>query len=178
MKIKGDRLDGPQPLECIIPRTEGKHIRFVCGPVLDYSEFNELVPEPKVKYFTDVKTKEKTALYDDPAYKKAWLDRGEMKAAWFAITSLSFTPDIEWEQVKMGDPKTFSLYEKELREFLTEGEMQQLIGTIYDANHPSEARKKEALASFAASQVAAMVPAPSSPTDEQDSTPAGGLASD
>lgn len=155
MKIKGQQVSPPKPVEFIIYREDeqGKpaNLTFLCGAVLDYAEFEKLCPAPKAPLRTDIKTGEQTR---DVTHKRFRIDNelyADRRINYMIIKSISATPDFEWELVKLNDPNTWDKYEEELRSCLTPAEATLLVNAAIEANSPSKNRRKEALENFTVS---------------------------
>jgi hypothetical protein len=152
MRIKGKSVIPPKPVKAIIYREsdDGKpdNIEFLCGAVIDYSEFNRLYPQPKPPHVLDVKNNTEYHDTKDKKYIKKIEQWSDMKIAWMTIMSLNATPGLEWETVKLDDPETWMNYEKELKQVLTEAEFHRIINSVVDANSPNANRRREALDVF------------------------------
>lgn len=158
MKIRNKQLAPPKPVNVVIYREDedGKpdNIIFQCGPVLDYVEFERLCPEPKPPLITNIKAGTSYHDPDDSKYKINMLNWGNLKLTWMMLSSLKATPDLEWETVKYDDPTTWKNWEKELKASLTESEFDKIRIGVYNANAPTENRRKEAMDVFTQSQAA------------------------
>lgn len=112
MKLSGKKIEGPNEETIVIPRGEGQ-IVLKARAILDYSEFEALVPAPKAPTIThvggevseDIKDKDFLKLREDYAAKRF---------RWIILKSLEATPELEWETIKMNDPATWENLEKEL----------------------------------------------------------------
>ena len=167
MKIKGKTIPPPEPVTVKIPRGD-QIIEFVCGPVLDFSEFERLCPEPKAPLVTEVGK----GSYRDtkaPVYLAALEKHRDQRTNWLMLKSLSATKDLEWETVNMDDPTTWENFRKELRECFTDAETVHVINSIMDANYPSEERLKEAIKNLQPPHTEAEN-SDTSQKEEQDST--------
>lgn len=144
MKFKGKTVAPPPVLEHVIPR-EPENIVFRCEAVLDYSEFEKLVPIPQPPLVTPVG---KAPYQDkrDKKYLKKLDERNELRTRWMLLKTISKS-EVEFETIKMDDPSTWENLEDELATVLTPYEVGQLIGKIYEANIPSE-RTKDAAENF------------------------------
>ena len=148
MKINGRQVKLPSPVECKIFRDEEESFSFLCGPIVDYKEFDSKVPEPKAPLITNVKTGQKTVSTDDVKYKVKMAEYSELRIAWMVIKSLSATPGLEWETVDPSNPDTWLNYNKDLSSVLTQPEINRLISSVFEANNPTQTRRKEALENF------------------------------
>lgn len=163
MKIKGKALNLPKPMTCVFHREDGD-ITFHCGPVVDFTEFEQRVPEPKPPLTTRVDGR-KEQLLDDPKYQLKLAKFGELRFAYLCIRSIGHTPDLEWSTVDISNPDTWGNYEKDLKSVLTTAEYNRLIGTVLEANNPSAKRRQEALENF--TSTVENQQATNSPTQEQ-----------
>jgi len=174
MRIGKRVLVPPRPTKLTIYRENDKgepdNIDFICGAVLDYTEFEKLCPQPKAPLKMNIKTGENTVLPNDPAFRKKLNDWSDLRIAWMCIQSLKATPDLEWDTVKYDDPETWLNWESELRSILTESEVDKLRLGIYSANAPTENRRQEALDVFSQLQAAEPVNS-NSPQGELMNTP-------
>lgn len=169
MKIKGKTVLPPKPVVVLIPREDG-NIEFTCGPVLDFSEFHQLCPEPK----PPLVMKPGKGQYhdvDDAQYKAAMAVHAEHRQNWLILQSLNYTEDLEWDKIDAKDPDTWKLYREEMNQVFTEAEISAIIIGITDANVPTEEKQKEAMGNSQPPNGAADVS--SSQKDAQDSTDSG-----
>jgi hypothetical protein len=152
MKFKGKKLEGPN--EVIIPiLRDGEDMIFKARAVLSYEEFDRVCPVPKPPMVLLKGNDEATPALKDPKYMKAMDEYSLKRSAFMIITSLSATPELEWESVKMDDPSTWIGYEEELRKAgLSAMEIGRLIGGVLDANGLDEQKIEEAKKRFLASQ--------------------------
>lgn len=157
MKLFGKPAKAPSPVSVTIFREdeEGKpaNLQFLCGPILDYEEFERICPIPRAPFIshvgggTEVDTKDKRYA----AKLETWSER---RVQWMLIKSLNHTPGLEWEVVNLSKPDSWESYEKELKSFLTVREFDELINSILEANSPTQNRRKEALENFTSTPVA------------------------
>lgn len=149
MKIKGVKVEGVNVEIIAIPRGGDKpDIVFHAAAILDYEPFNKLCPEPKppVKM---VKGGGKEYNLEDVSYKDALKIHSEKRIAWMVIQSLKATPDLEWETVKEGEHRTWTNYEKELKDSgFSAIEIQRIVVGVMSANCLNEARIDEARENF------------------------------
>jgi hypothetical protein len=110
---------------------------------------------------------------EDPIYK-AELDAWAKRAmAWRLIKSLSSTPGLEWEKVKLDDATTWEKWDEELTEAgFTDYEKQRIINGVSEANGLDEDKIEIARQRFLVGE-AAVNGSTSSPKAEQNSTPSG-----
>lgn len=175
MRVRGKTVTAPPPVHCDIYRGPEK-ITFVCNAVLDYEKFDDLVPVPKPPLITSRKAGTSTRDVNDPSFLEKVNRYATLRTAYLVITSISGTPDLEWDMVKLDDPETWFKYEDELRSFLSEPEMERLTKAVMEANSPTEARQSEALDRFTPSQEEAE--SSQSQVGELPTTPSGEPAKD
>lgn len=172
MKINGKRLDCPNIVTIVLPRSSGEDVVFKAKAVLDAEDFERLCPPPKPptmirKGFGRVED------IEDPRYKAAMEERNTKRFDWIIIQSLRATDGLEWEKVKYSDSNTWHLYKEELREAgLGDYEIQRLIRGVLEANCLDETKMEEARNRFLLGQVKG-ADGYSSLTTEQASTPSG-----
>lgn len=150
MKLQGKTLQGPKPVECKIHREDEDFI-FTCGPVLNFDEFLKLCPEPKPPLKTIV-GQGKIQVTDDPRYLLKVEAHNELRIAYMMVRSISFTPGLEWSLVKIDNPDTWLKYKEELQNVLTQAEFNKLISAVFEANNPTEKKRKEALENFTSTE--------------------------
>jgi len=148
MKINGRKLSNNNLEYAVIPRNDGNQI-FTFKPILDSEVFNTLCPMPKPGFISDEKGQRENT--EDPGYQKKFLDYLEKRQQWMFLESISATPGLEWEQVKLDDPETWGLYSKELTESgITDLEFRLLREAFEKVNCLNEAHLEEARESFLA----------------------------
>lgn len=150
MKLKGKVLQGPKPVECKIHR-DGDDFTFICGPVLSFDEFLRLAPEPKPPIKTIV-GKGKVEVTDDARYLLKVEAHNQLRIAYMMVKSISFTPELEWSTVKLDNPDTWLGYKEDLQSVLTQAEFNKLISAVFEANNPTEQKRKEALENFTSTE--------------------------
>lgn len=135
MQFKGSNIPKPSPRICKIFR--GKDVlEFVCHPVVDFTEFNRLVPEPKLKVETNIETGAKKPV-DVDGYKKATQRRGQLRSHWIVFQSLTMSGDLVFESVVADDPETWAnLYDELEKSNLTIQEVNRLVDTAFTASDP------------------------------------------
>lgn len=146
MKYKGKTVTPPAPKKIAFPRADGP-IVFTCGPVLDYTEFDNICPMPKPPVIqrigkepiNDTKDKRFIAAVDTYALRKT---------QWMVLQSLNATEDLEWETVDMLDPETWNNYNDELAAVFTEREIEDLLSAVFEVNAPTPEARQQAIDSF------------------------------
>jgi hypothetical protein len=164
MKIRGKLVQLPKPVACKIFRDDDT-IVFQCGPVVDFKEFLRLAPEPKPP-LRNVVGKGQQLLVDDPKYLLKVEAHNKLRICYMMVKSISYTPDLEWSKVDLNNPDTWHEYEDELLTFLTQPEYNRLIAAVYEANAPTEQRRKEALENFTSTEDSQAT----TPSQEQEPT--------
>lgn len=150
MKINGEVLDTNYEEILVIPKF-GKDLVFKARAVLDFSEFDQLCPEPVPMYKVDKKTGEQEIDYKHKEYSKSLAMYNQKHFAYLFIKSLSATDDLEWDTVEIARPDTWVNYQTEL---LSSGfsqlEINKLIQLVLNANSINEERIDKATKSFLA----------------------------
>ena len=149
MKLHGKKLDAPNNVIIPIPRESGDII-LMASPILDYSDFEKMCPEPEPREMLKPGGV-REIMFNDPEFLKARVEWGEKRTAWISITSLSATEGLEWENVQLGDPDTWSGWCDELKAGgITDFEISRIINAIFTANGFNQEKIDEALANFLA----------------------------
>jgi len=176
MRIKGKKLFKRAAETIVFPRADGD-IVFKCGPVTNDEVFLSLCPKP-ASYEKILPGGRRVEDSDNPAYKKKMNDWANKKMHWMVLNSLSFTDDLEWENVSMDDPSTWGLYEQELKDSgFSEMEIGLLVNTVISACGLSQDKISEATKRFLA-QVEGVLDVESSPNIELHSTTSGELVNE
>ena len=150
MKLKGIKLEGPQERTVVLPRQEGENLVFKFRAILDWNDFENLCPVPKPPEVIKPGGTRVLEL-EHPTYLKALDEWSQQKAAYSFIRSISATDDLEWETIKMGDPETWTNYQKELEEAgLTESEIIRLLTTYSDVQGLDQTKIDKATKDFLA----------------------------
>lgn len=152
MKIKGRQIQGPNVEPIIIPRADGD-IVLLAQAVLDMTDFEKAVPEPKAPKITLAGGAIKDDV-DDPHYKALLQHRNKQRYGFFMMKSLSATPELEWDLLKIEDPATWSQWEEELKNsHFSAPEINMIMSGISTANGINEEKLAEARARFLASRI-------------------------
>lgn len=176
MKIKGKKLSNPNREIIAIPRAGSDDIIFIAEAILDYEEFDAMIPEPKpgVKV---MKGGEKVLDFDSPNYKSELKNYGIKRYQWMVLKSLRATPDLEWETVNYGDPSTWHNYEKELKDAgFSNVEFNRILKGVSDANCLNEEKVEEARKRFLAGIEQALLEKSSCLSQELSNTQSGDAA--
>lgn len=151
MKIGSRVFEKPNEHIVVIPRQDG-NVAFSCRAVLDFSEFDDLVPTPEPPFITKAGEEPRKDFTDEK-----FLDRtkkhSEKRFAWMFLKSVESTEDLQWDTVDMADSDTWVNYEAELRMcYFTEVEINLITRGVLIANSLDEAMLEEARSSFLASR--------------------------
>ena len=153
MKMEGIKLGIPSTQLIVFPRVDPEtgeefQIPFECRAVLDYKDFERLVPEPKppVKTFP---SGEKVDDVEDKGYLKAQEDRFKKRMSYMLLKSLEVNENLSWEKVKMGDPSTWDLWKEEMIEAgFSEIETGRIQVAVAQVNSLDETTLEDAKANF------------------------------
>jgi hypothetical protein len=151
MRIAGKTIQGPSREVLVIPRATGD-IVFEAEAVLDFSEFEQVAPQPKPPQ-TMIPGGIPVPNFDHPEYKASLRKWSEKRTNWMILKSLSATKDLEWDMVKMEQPDTWELLEKEL-ELAGFNQMEQMLirGLGVKVNSVDEEKMEQARKRFLALQ--------------------------
>jgi hypothetical protein len=171
MKLHGKTISPPKPKRFTI-----REVEFTVGPVLDFEEFDRLVPEPKVPLVRKKVGRgwSKRRDPDSQDYRDAMERYGDLRSSYIVLYSLAFTEGLEWDTVDLQDPKTWENYKKELTESFTAAEIGMIINEAFTVNMPDE---EEAVGNFSSEQREEENPE-STERDELKSTESGEPAND
>jgi len=141
MRIGGVKVEGPNEEILVLPRL-GDDIVIRARAVCDMSEFEALVPEPKPP---GKLTKDGwVPTLNDETFRQRLQKFGEQRFAYMVVRSLE-PSDIEWEKVDINNPKTWKLWEEELKAAgLSKVEVDRISVCVMRANSLDEAKLKEA----------------------------------
>lgn len=148
MKLKGQKLESKNEEIIVIPRGNDDDIVLKAGAVQNLEDFEQLYPEPKVK-FKLVKGGQKVPDLGHEIYVKQIEEREKARMSYFVIQSLKATEDLEWETIDENDPSTWDNYTDELKESgFSSMEINRIIMGVMDANCLNEGRIQEARERF------------------------------
>jgi hypothetical protein len=152
MRIAGIDVKGPNESLLVLPRGDDM-IPFRARAILDFTEFNELCPEPKPPMKT-VKGGKRVEDREDPNYQVSVTEHERRKLAWVAIKSLE-PSEIEWETVDMQKPGTWVNYQEELKGAgFSPIEINRITDLILEVNCLDESKLKWAREVFVQGQQA------------------------
>lgn len=147
MRLFGKTVNSPSIEHIIIPR-EPKDIVLVACAVTSNDEFDKLYPPvlaPKIQFPGKPVVEDVT----DAEYLKAVAVRGEAYSSWLLLKSLSATPTLEWETVKLNDPSTWKNVNAELQSAgFTAIEISRIYQGVASANGLNEDKVKKARERF------------------------------
>ncbi len=170
MKIAGVEIKGPAEEVLVLPRPTGQDLVFRAKAVLDTSEFDRLVPEPKPKARLEAGGWKKNL--DDAEYIKAVAEYGELRFAFLVIRSLELS-DIEWDTVKMDKPSTWTKWSDEMKESgMSQTEVNRVINCVASANALDEQKLEAARENFLRGLATASENS-TGPNTEPQNTPSG-----
>lgn len=147
MKIGGVVVSGPAEEILVLPRPMAQDIVIRAKAVMDTSDFDRLVPEPKPKAQM-VKGGKWEERLDDPDYVAALAKHGELRFAYMVLKSLE-PSEIEWETVNMGKPSTWTNWQEEMRSAgFSQTELNRIVACVAAANALDESKLQAARDSF------------------------------
>jgi hypothetical protein len=150
MKMNGKIIEGVSFEVIVIPKGQTEHV-FKAMPILDESAFLKMCPAPLPP--TIIRPGGETSRdLSDKTYLAKMDTWAEQKMAWMVITSLSATPGLEWDTVKMDDPSTWTNHLTELKSCFTETEVQLILNLVFTACGLNQRKIDEATKRFLAGQ--------------------------
>jgi len=181
MKIGGKKIDvAPASDFIVLPRKDGD-IAIRSNAVMDRTEFDKLVPLPKPPKKM-IKGGVRVEDNEAPSHQIALQQHGVKFMNWLVVESLCGVnkdtqedEEIEWEKVNAEDPKTWALWDDELKENgFSDMERKRIHNLVMRVNSLDDTRLDEARNSFLQPPVVELEES-SSPTTEQNDTPSGEL---
>jgi len=154
----------------VLPRGE-QDIVFRARGLKDMDVFNAKCPQPKPpgKLTRDGFV----ANANDPTFTQV-LDQWAKKRLGYIVYHSLKPSEIEWDHVVEDDPRTWPMWEKDLREAgFSEIECSRVLALVMEANALDEAKLKQAREVFLLGQAQAQQES-SGPATEQPNTPSGG----
>ncbi len=149
MKLNGKKPN-PNETYVVFPRDEGD-IVFKAKSVLDTDPFESLYPPPKPPRIQR-RGEDWADNVEDPDYKKSIQLRAARKFFWVMLQSIRDTEGLEWEIVQYDDPETWEKMPVELKEFMSEYEVQHLFNKVLEVNSLSDDKLDEARDRFLATR--------------------------
>jgi hypothetical protein len=145
MRIGGIEAKGPHEELLVLPRGENDLI-IRARAVLDMDEFDKICPEPTAP---GRRTKDGfVPNHKDPTYQENLAGYHAQRLAFLVLRSLE-PSQIEWETVKMEDPRTWANYLVDLRNGgLSSVEINRVIVCVMQANALDEKKLEEARKAF------------------------------
>lgn len=147
MKVGGVTITSCEEL-LVLPRGgKGKDIPFRAKAVSINEEFDKLVPPP-VPPMVLVKGGKKLPDLSDTTYKMNCKLRDSKRFAFMVLKSIE-SSNIEWENIDMEKPNTWTKWDDELIESgLSEIEVSRIVNMVMAANSLDEDKINEARKSF------------------------------
>lgn len=183
MKIGKRLVNKPSSKLLVFKRDDGDiALEFVA--VTDRSQFDAIC-KPPVPPKMIVKGGGKVPDYESPVYQAQLEAHGRLYTQWMMLKTIKAaadTPDgepteIEWDRIRMNDPKTWSLFDDELKVAFSEVERMVIIRTITEVNSIGQEMLDEARAAFLLRRQSPPEES-TSQTGEQGSTPFSEPAND
>jgi len=176
MRFNNETISKPKPTKIVVYRDPP--LILWADAVLDYSEFEELAPEPRPPITKNIKTGITRTNVTDSVYVKRVEEHNKLRVNWLVFTSLQATPELVFETVDSRDPTTWDNAQIELAECFTPYEVGEIVSGVMDANAPSKESYEEALANFPATPPEEEEDQPISLMDEPKNTGIGDPVSD
>lgn len=153
----------------VLPRGKSE-IVFRATGLRDDDDFIAICPQPKPPGKT---TRDGfVANTNDPTYQQVMTEWGKRRFAYMLLRSLA-PSNIEWDTVQMGDPRTWTNWERDLKEAgLTQVECNRVAALVLEANALDEEKLNKARESFLAGQEVTLLQS-SGQVSEQETTPSG-----
>lgn len=165
---------GPTPL--VFARPPGEPLVFLVQPVWSWDEFDQLCPEPDAKPFTALVRGEGWVTdYDHPQYRDLLAQHRVRRWEYTLLKSLE-PSNIEWDKVRLDDPKTWRHFEEEIAEALTCSEIGRVVAAVQEANNLDRVKIAQATERFFQQRAAAAKNAKSIPNSEPLNSQSGALA--
>ena len=133
MKIGGIELKAPSVTGPLVLKRGEEFIAFWFQPVLAMDEFDALCPEPNPREFGRLTPQGWEPDPEDQGYLQQLAEYKARRWQYIVLKTLAVN-DIEWDGVKLSDPRTWHLVETELRAALGVFEFSKLINEVQAAN--------------------------------------------
>lgn len=155
----------------VLPRAEKNIVFRACG-LRDMDEFEAKCPLPKPP---GKLTKDGWVANNmDPTYQQVQAEYAKKRLGYIVIRSLE-PSEIEWDTVRLEDPRTWLNWEKDLKDGgLTQIESNRVLALVMEANALDEAKLQKAREVFLAGRTP-MPPEFSGPQIELANMPSGEL---
>jgi hypothetical protein len=152
MRIGGVLVEGPAQEVLILPR--GEQVLVIRAQAVNLDEFDILCPEPKPP---GKLTKDGwIPNLRDESYQQMTTTHNEKRIAYLVVKSLE-PSDIEWETVKIDNPRTWTDYVKDFKAAgLTTIEINRIVQCVMQANSLDEAKLEQAREVFLLGQAQAL----------------------
>lgn len=173
MKVGGVQADKPGSLEPLVFPRGKESLVFIAKAVGDLNEFNAVCPEPDLSKHGRIGKEGWEPDPEAPAYLELMKTYRAQRWAYFFIKTLE-PSNIEWDKVKLSDPRTWKFYEEELRANLSFTEYGHVVDLVEQANLMGTERLEVARQRFFQKQAA--LSAQLIPISGQATTPSGELA--
>ncbi len=151
MKIRGQSFDKPKPVSVILSHGDD-NILILCGSVVDYDLFHDMVPAPIAPKVLKPGGKSEINIKDEKFLEKVH-EHSKIRTYWLVKESLKSTPDLEWETVDDEKPDSWGNLETEMCAAFGEVGMAKVIQGVLRANGLNDGLMGEARDSFLASQL-------------------------
>lgn len=158
----------------VLPRISGDLV-FKAVAVASMDPFNDVCPKPTPPMRLKKGGVREPHMSED--FLKQVENWGERRYAYICVKSLE-PSNIEWDNVDIKNPQTWTGWDKELQEAgLSDVELQRVQALVLDANSLNEAKLKEARESFLRGQ-GEEAETSSGPQTQPESSPSGRPAKD
>jgi len=157
MKIKGKSIPQPKSILIPIPREGEETIMLTFEPVMNWTHFDTLCPEPNLPTETIPGKATKKVTDEKSPFYKTYLKKVEVytkrQTDYSIVKGLMATEDLEWDNVDIDKPDTWKNWEKELEGHFTKNECAVILNEIMMAGFPTEERRDEAKRLFTLQQL-------------------------
>ena len=146
MKIAGREIKGPNRVTLVLPREDYDDIVIIAQAVTDMAEVDKYLEAPKPPAITTAEGIEYN--WNDQGYVDQLAQYNLKKMAWIVLKSLE-PSNIEWATVEIDNPKTWTNYQKEMRESgFSDVEVNRICNVCMEANALDERKLEAARQSF------------------------------
>jgi len=152
MRFNGQQVLPPPEHNVVIPRPDGDFV-FKMRVVTDFEAFDAVYPIPEPPFIQTPGQDKPSPMLTHPKYIEAVEKRGRARLDWLILQSLSATPELAWDNVKMDDPSTFHLYGEELKSAgFTAPQVNRIIAGVFEVNGMDQDKIEQAQKRFLAGQ--------------------------